>query len=82
MQLFKNQNYKRNTQKGKVVIPMLETEISFSQTYYIKKGTSDKCDEGKKEKMHSSIFKNFSIFTFLFCFDFAQSIYERKQKLL
>lgn len=56
MQLFKNQNYKRNKQKGKVVIPMLETEISFSQTYYIKKGTSDKCDEGKKEKMHSSIF--------------------------
>lgn len=50
MQLFKSPNYNRNKQKGKVFVPMLETEISFSQSWYIKKGNLDKHSEKHKGK--------------------------------
>lgn len=65
MRLLKSHNYNRNKQKGKVVIPILETKVSFSQTCYIKKGNLDK-HVGKKGKKCTFLF--LKLFHFLlFC---------------
>lgn len=66
MQLFKSR--KRNEQKGKVLIPMLETKVSFSQTCHIKQGNLDKRGEKNLAPFYFSDFFNiyFSVLPLFF----------------